>query len=201
MEGMPHSLFLDPFQDPSAAAGASASASEAPADAMQVVPGEVVDSAPAADRADQAVSAATPLDLVDAVGAFLEDTHLWWPRDAKATDRDGHVFFAEGQLLEEGSEGKIHRWGTVRHATDSALELDWFGRDPAAPASAPGAPPAAQASLVILSWSAPATGGAELTARGTGPDRWIEEWTALLGAFARFTGGHTPGAPGEERPP
>ena len=95
-----------------------------PAEALDIVPGEVVDSAATSDRADQSVAAATPLDLVDAVGAFLEDTHLWWPRDVKATDRDGHVFFAEGQLLEEGSVGKIHRWGTVQDATDSALVLD-----------------------------------------------------------------------------
>ena len=164
------------------------------------MPGEVVDSAATSDRADQSVAAATPLDLVDAVGAFLEDTHLWWPRDVKATDRDGHVFFAEGQLLEEGSVGKIHRWGTVQDATDSALVLDWFGRDPVAPPAAPDAVPAsAQGARVVLSWSAGASGGAELTARGTGPARWTEEWTALLGAFARFTGGRLPSAPGDEQ--
>ena len=208
MEGMPHSLFLDPFQEPSAASdanasGPNASGSEGPSDGIEVVPGEVVDSAAASERADRTVAVATPLDLVDAVGAFLEDTHLWWPRDLKATERDGHVFFAEGQLTEEGIEGQIHRWGTVQDATDAALELDWFGREPAGPGAAaaavPGAVPAAsQGSRVVLSWSAGASGGAELSARGTGSAPWREEWTALLGAFARFTGGHALSAPGDE---
>lgn len=49
MEGMPHSLFLDPFQEPSAAPDPNTSGSQEPADAIEVVSGEVVDSAAASD--------------------------------------------------------------------------------------------------------------------------------------------------------
>lgn len=242
---MSQSLFLDPFQDPAESSSPHAAEQESihpagdgawgPSSRGETVPGEVLDSAAAIDRAELSVSVAVPLDVVDAVGAFLEDTHLWWPRDEKATDRDAHVFFAEAQLLEEGSEGELHRWGRVLDASDDGLELEWLGRGPQHAAgsttSAPGVGHTArsaagsvagsggtessdQGSRVYLSWQAdqqgqsdrqgrtgpveqsappaqsPLSGGAVLAAQGTGFGPWLGEWTALLAAFARFTGGH-----------
>lgn len=203
---MSQSLFLDPFQDPAESSSPHASEQEpihpaaegawGPSSRGETVPGEVLDSDAAIDRADLSVSVAVPLDVVDAVGAFLEDTHLWWPRDEKATEPDAHVFFAEAQLLEEGGEGELHRWGRVLDASDDGLELEWLGRGPQrAAGSATSASPDQPATRVYLSWradqqaqSAP-SGGAVLVARGTGSGPWLGEWTALLRAFARFTGG------------
>lgn len=254
---MSQSLFLDPFQDPAESSSPHADEQEpihpagdgawGPSSRGETVPGEVLDSAAAIDRAKLSVSVAVPLDVVDAVGAFLEDTHLWWPRDEKATEPDAHVFFAEAQLLEEGSEGELHRWGRVLDASDDGLELEWLGRGPQHAAgnvtSAPGVghtarsaagsvagagatPSPDQGTRVYLSWRAvqqgqsvqqgrrglieqsappvqsPLSGGAVLTARGTGSGQWLGEWTALLRAFARFTGGRLmeareePAAPG-----
>ncbi|MGM7669609.1 hypothetical protein [Microbacterium sp. A93] len=188
---MSNSLFLDPFQDPFAAPGPGAGgveeSPEVPARAADTVPGTVVDSGPAADRADRSsVSVGVPLDLVDAASAFLEDTHLWWPRDLKATDREGHVYFGEGQVLEEGTEGEVHPWGTVLGASDTTLELDWRGRAPAVPGAAT---VSSEGARVFLTWGAVASGGAELSVRGREPERWLGEWSAILAAFARFTGG------------
>lgn len=190
MDGMSESLFLDPFQDPHAVAGPGASAGDEspgvqPA-AAETVPGTVVDSGAAADRADRAVAVLTPLEIVDAAGAFLDDAHLWWPRDAKATDPDGHVYFGQGQLLEEGTEGEVHRWATVVGASETTLELDWLGRVPAV-AGASSVP--AEGGRVFLSWTAGDSAGTELSVRGSEPARWLGEWRAILTAFGRFTGG------------
>lgn len=191
MEGMSNSLFLDPFQDPFSASdpGPGGPAPDGPAlpeSSGETVPGSVVDSGAAADRADRTVAVFTPLDLVDAASAFLDDTHLWWPREFKATDRDGHVYFGEGQVLEEGTEGEIHLWGTVLGASDTTLEMEWLGRQPPVAGAPAGA---VEGSRVFLSWTAADSGGTELTVRGTGAAPWVEEWETLLGALARFTGG------------
>lgn len=193
MEDMSDSLFLDPFRVPSTGGAQDpsfVSPPQDPADATETVPGEVVDSAASSGMVDRSVGVATPLDLVDAVAALLEDIHLWWPRELKATDRDGHVSFAEGQILEEGSDEGLHRWSAVHQASDSALELDWFGWEPAESMAGQGAVPASsRATRVHLSWQAGESGGSELRARASEPGRWVEQWTALLGSFARFTGG------------
>ncbi|MEV4902600.1 hypothetical protein AB0K08_14830 [Citricoccus sp. NPDC055426] len=188
---MSSSLFLDPFQDPHAAPGPGAVSAGGeppgvPPTAAETVPGTVVDSGAAADRADRAVAVLTPLDIVDAAGAFLDDAHLWWPRAVKATDPEGHVYFGQGQLLEEGTEGEIHRWATVVGASETTLELDWLGRAPAV-AGASSVP--AEGGRVFLSWTAGESAGTELRVRGSEAARWLGEWTAILTAYGRFTGG------------
>lgn len=191
MESMSNSLFLDPFQDPSAApAGASADSadpgSECPAPSAETLPGVVVDSAATVDRAGRVLAALTPLDLVDTAGAFLDDTHLWWPADLKATGSEGHVYFGEGKILEEGTEGEIHHWGTVLGASETTLEVDWLGHRP----DVPGAPAAVEeGSRIFLSWTGSAPIGTELSVRGADSGSWVGEWDGVLTAFARFTGG------------
>lgn len=203
MEGMSNSLFLDPFQDPFAAPGAGDGSAPdrdagSPAAAADTVPGTVVDSGAAADRADRSVAAVVPLDLVDAAGAFLDDTHLWWPREFKATDREGHVYFGQGELGEEGTDGEVHRWGALLGVSDATVELDWLGRQPPVPGSAAGSAAGVDAGRdggvrLFLTWASSGSDGTsndtELSVRGAGAGEWVEEWRVLLSAFARFTGG------------
>lgn len=181
---MSESLFLDPFAVP--ARGEDSPPSKEAGASGDVVAGTVVSSGPSSAEATHALNASIPLDLDQAVGAFVDDTHLWWPRALRATGEAGHVYFGDGALLEEDADGPggdqdpPYEWAAVAGAADGTLELDWWGgyRDPAdAPVR------------LYVSWSAGPRGGAELSVRGNEPTSWLEEWTAVLGAFTRFTGG------------
>lgn len=185
MRGMSESLFLDPFAVPSSGEHGPPS-TDAGASTGDVVPGTVVNSAPASAEASHAVNASIPLDLDQAVGAFLDDTHLWWPRELRATGEAGHVYFGDGALLEEDADspdGDLdapYEWAALADASEGTLELDWWG----------GHRDAADSPVrLYLTWSAGPGGGAELIVRGNEPTSWLEEWTAVLGAFTRFTGG------------
>lgn len=191
MEGMSDSLFLDPFRlpDEQPAAPDATHATSAPmasaAPAGETIAGTVVESAPASDAADVGLAVQVPLDAVAAAGAFLDDVHLWWPRDRKATDADGHLSFGGGELQEEGTDGEIHRWAVVAGAVDGVLELDWEG-----PPLSPGPDSVrAEGPRLFLSWAETSDGGTAVTVRGTSGGSWQEDWEHVLAAFSRFTGG------------
>lgn len=180
---MSESPFLDPFAVPTGEEESSVS-TDVPGD---VVPGTVVASGPASAGATHAVCASLPLDLDQAVGAFVDDTHLWWPRALRATGEAGHVYFGDGGLLEEGADGSSgddqdppYEWATLAGAAEGTLELDWWGSHHDA---------ATSPVRLYVSWSAGPRGGAELSVRGNEPTSWWEDWTTILGAFTRFTGG------------
>ncbi|NUL44277.1 hypothetical protein F7P69_03580 [Cellulosimicrobium funkei] len=182
---MSESLFLDPFAVP-VRDEPGAPRTDAGAARADVVPGTVVNSGPASAEATHALNASIPLDLDQAVGAFVDDTHLWWPRSLRATGEAGHVYFGDGSLLEEdadssaGDQDPPYEWAALVGAAEGALELDWWGsRREAADAPV----------RLYVTWSAGPRGGAELSVRGNEPTSWWDEWTAVLGAFARFTGG------------
>jgi hypothetical protein len=223
---MSDSLFLDPFAVPSrdpraddASAGPQgmrpgAQGAEQGA-AEPVVAGTVVDSSPASENAKEAVTALVPLDLEQTVGAVLDDTHLWWPRDLRATGADGHVFFEDGKLLEEGGEGEAHLWADIRGTAAAELDLEWFGRgagggttredvtaqdagSSSASSSTGGstradAPPQRGSGTRLFLGFEQTGQGTNVTVKGNRPASWAEEWTRVLGALAKFTGGSLKG--------
>ncbi|GAA1115798.1 hypothetical protein [Citricoccus alkalitolerans] len=191
---MSESPFLDPFAVPTSGEHGPPGP-DAGDSTGDVVPGTVVNSGPASAEATHALNASIPLDLDQAVGAFVDDTHLWWPRGLRATGEAGHVYFGDGALLEEDADGPAgdqnppYEWAVLAGAAEGALELDWWG----------GHREAADSPVrLYLSWSGGPRGGAELSVRGSEPTSWLEEWTAVLGAFTRYAGGSL-AEPGEGR--
>lgn len=204
MEGMSESLFLDPFQfppqqSPSADEGpgqdgdgtfGERTGRDRPPGSAETIQGTVVESVPASEAADGVLAVHVPLDVLDATDAVLDDAHLWWPRAFKATDSDGHVYFGDGGLNEEGTGGDVHAWATVVNTVAGGLELEWFGRR----AALPGATAESGESVrLFLSWVADPEGGATVTVRGPGVGEWLQDWDAVLSGFARFTGGRRVG--------
>jgi hypothetical protein len=216
---MSDSLFLDPFAVPSSDPHAhdgrddSQQQSPSPQDSRNrpqepVVAGTVLGSAPASENATEAVTAVVPLELEQAVGAVVDDTHLWWPRDRRATGADGHVYVEDGKLLEEDGTGGFHVWAEIVGTAAAELELDWFGggsprdpvnegesgldsgaSEPAGHSSRRDAVPKPGTGTRLFLGFEPQEQGTAVTVRGSAPGPWRNEWTALLESLGRFTGG------------
>lgn len=171
---MSDSLFRDPFAEPPVVQPAD------PAD-----PGAAPGSEPGPGRGAEGTLTPTvaelPLPAEQAVEAFLEYVHLWWPDALRTCGADSHLGFEDGSLLEEGLDGSRHRWAEVVGVDGASMALDWFGRR-----EAQGAGPSLDLTVEFLPETASRT---RVEGRGNGPTSLLLEWRSALEGYARFTGG------------
>lgn len=161
---MDEQLFVDPLA-PQATPGQPVGSAEAA--------GEAVPIGPATSHAD------IPLADDRVIEAFSEYPHLWWPDDLRSLGSESHLEFTGGELIEEGTDGSVHRWATIAAVEPGELRLHWTGGQSLSEGTC---------SVVIRFVS---NEGQERTMVSVDLDDGSASstWEQLLAGFARFTGG------------
>ena len=174
---MSESIFHDPFARPPAGQDASTGGPVPPGAEAQA------SSAGGDAPAPRQLTAEVPLAEDQAVEAFLEYPHLWWPAAMRACGEGSHVGLEEGLLVEEGEDGRRHSWARIGAVDAEGLHFRWVGW-----LGRTGAGPSCDA---VVGFE-PAPGqpfGTVVTVTVSGPASSVEEWAVLMSAYARFSGG------------